>query len=73
MANIVIEEEILGGIKGKSFEYIAPKDNINAAKAEILKAIEEIAEKEDVKLRNKDKDELANLSIMLLKKIGEEI
>lgn len=67
------KEEVMGSIMGKSLENIAPQDNINAAKTEIIKAIEEIAEKEDVKLRNKDKEELANLSIMLLKKIGEEI
>jgi hypothetical protein len=67
------EEEILDSIKGKYFENIAPKVNIDAAKAEIVKAIEEIAEKEHVELRNEDTEELANLSIMLLKKISEGI
>jgi translation initiation factor 2B subunit (eIF-2B alpha/beta/delta family) len=67
------EEEVLDIIKGKGLENIAPKDNINAAKAEIMKAIKEIAEKRHVELRYKDKEELTNLSIMLLKRISEEI
>ena len=67
------EEEILDSIRGTGFENIAPKVNINAAKAEIIKAIEEIAEKEHIELRNGDMEELANLSIMLLKRISEGI
>ena len=67
------EEEYLDSIKGIRSESIASKDDINAAKAEILKVIEEIAKKEHVELKNTTKEELANLSIILLKKIGEGI
>ena len=67
------EEEYIDSIKGTHFKVIASKDDTNAAKAEIIKAIEEIAESEHVELKNETKKELANLSIVLLKKLGEGI
>jgi len=78
--NINLPEEefsdiIMGSHRGIGIncESIASKEDINAAKAEITKAIEEIAEKEHVELKNKTKEELANLSIILLGKIGEGV
>jgi len=67
------KEEVISSIAGRNLETIALEDNLNAAKIEIEKAIDEIAKKEDIKLRNEDMEELANLSVLLLKKISEQI
>lgn len=67
------KEEVIASIAGRNLETIALGDNLNAAKTEIEKAIDEISKKENIKLRNEDMEELANLSILLLKKISEQI
>lgn len=67
------KEEVIASIAGRNFETIVLEDNLNAAKIEIEKAIDEIAKKEDIKLRNEDMEELTNISVLLLKKISEQI
>ena len=62
------KEEVISTIAGKNFETIAPEDNLNVAKIEIEKAIDEIAKKEDIELRNEDMEELVNLSVFFIEK-----
>ncbi len=67
----ITEDDVLTAMAGVNLKTIASENDINSAKSEIIKAIDTIAKEEKVKLKSQDKDKLANLTIMLLKRISE--
>jgi len=66
------KKEVINAMEG-NLENIVPRVGVNIAKDKIMKVIDEIASKKKVKLNNQDKDKLANVAIVLLKKISDRI
>lgn len=66
-------DEIIRSLAGENFSAIASPETISSAKADIMVAIAEIANRANVRLTDKEKEELANFSVYLIKKVGSVV